>query len=86
MRGCGISESASAQVQRGTLGKVDRDLAEQPIHGMPSDAFYDHIYWDATKLLEAFIFNIDIPTIACINGPGFHTDACERNSDAPSGG
>jgi enoyl-CoA hydratase/carnithine racemase len=25
-------------------------------------------------LLEAFVFNIDIPTIACINGPGFHTE------------
>src|ERR1700680_4952921 len=49
----------------------DRNLDEQPIHGMPSDAFYDHIYWDATKLLEAFIVNIDIPTIACINGQPF---------------
>ena len=41
---------------------------------MPPDAFYDQIYADATKLLEAFIFNIDIPTIACINGPGSHTE------------
>jgi enoyl-CoA hydratase/carnithine racemase len=39
-----------------------------------ADAFYDQIYSDATKLLEAFIFNIDIPTIACINGPGLHTE------------
>lgn len=46
---------------------------DQPLHQMPSDSFYD-VYWDATKLLEAFIFNIDIPTIACINGPGFHTE------------
>jgi hypothetical protein len=52
------------------IGGFDRNLAEQPIHEMPQDSFYDHIYWDATKLLEAFIFNIDIPTIACINGPG----------------
>jgi enoyl-CoA hydratase/carnithine racemase len=56
------------------IGGFDRNLAEQPIHEMPSDSFYDHIYWDATKLLEAFIFNIDIPTIACIKGPGFHTE------------
>ncbi len=41
---------------------------------MPADAFYDQIYADATKLLESFIFNIDIPTIACINGPGSHTE------------
>lgn len=46
----------------------------QPLHAMPSDTFYDQIYWDATKLLEAFIFNIDIPTIGCINGPGMHTE------------
>ena len=41
---------------------------------LPPDAFYDQIYSDATKLLEAFVFNIDIPTIACINGPGLHTE------------
>jgi hypothetical protein len=34
------------------IGGFDRNLAEQPIHQMPADAFYDHIYWDATKLLE----------------------------------
>jgi enoyl-CoA hydratase/carnithine racemase len=41
---------------------------------MPSDMFYEQGYLDATKLLESFIFNIDIPTIACINGPGLHTE------------
>ena len=56
------------------IGGFDRNMAEQPIAQMPSDAFYDHVYWDATKLLEAFVFNIDIPTVACINGPGFHTE------------
>ncbi|HJU09442.1 MAG TPA: enoyl-CoA hydratase/isomerase family protein [Candidatus Binataceae bacterium] len=56
------------------IGGFDRNMAEQPISQMPADAFYDHIYWDATKLLEAFVFNVDIPTIACINGPGFHTE------------
>ena len=40
----------------------------------PGDVFYDQLYHDATKLLEAFIFNIEIPTIACINGPGLHTE------------
>src|SRR6201999_4415099 len=48
--------------------------AAKAIAGMPSDPFYDQIYADATKLLESFIFNIDIPTIACINGPGSHTE------------
>jgi enoyl-CoA hydratase/carnithine racemase len=41
---------------------------------MPPDMFFEQGYSDATKLLESFIFNIDIPTIACINGPGLHTE------------
>jgi enoyl-CoA hydratase/carnithine racemase len=52
----------------------DRSFRDQPIGEMASDAFYDQVYWDATKLVESFVFNIDIPTIACINGPGFHTE------------
>jgi enoyl-CoA hydratase/carnithine racemase len=56
------------------IGGFDPDFAAQSLHEMPADAFYDQIYTDATKLLEAFIFNIDIPTIACINGPGLHTE------------
>jgi hypothetical protein len=38
-----------------------------------------YLYHDATKLLEAFIFNIEIPTIACINGPGLHTEFALQN-------
>ena len=37
-------------------------------------------YEDAFKLLENFVFGIDIPTIAAINGPGIHTEvalACD---------
>jgi len=56
------------------IGGFDPDFAAQSLHEMPADAFYDQIYSDATKLLEAFIFNIDIPTIACINGSGLHTE------------
>ena len=56
------------------IGGFDPDFAAQSLHELPADAFYDQIYSDATKLLEAFIFNIDIPTIACINGPGLHTE------------
>jgi enoyl-CoA hydratase/carnithine racemase len=50
------------------------EMTKEPLHELPADAFYDQIYSDATKLLEAFIFNIDIPTIACINGSGLHTE------------
>ena len=35
---------------------------------------YDTYYTDGTKLLENLIFNVDIPTIAAVNGPGFHTE------------
>jgi len=56
------------------IGGFDPQFAAQSLHELPADAFYDQIYADATKLLEAFIFNIDIPTIACINGPGLHTE------------
>jgi enoyl-CoA hydratase/carnithine racemase len=35
---------------------------------------YDTYYADATKLLENLIFDVNIPTIAAVNGPGFHTE------------
>jgi enoyl-CoA hydratase/carnithine racemase len=56
------------------IAGFDPEFATQSLGELPADAFYDQIYWDATKLLEAFIFNIDIPTIACINGSGLHTE------------
>jgi enoyl-CoA hydratase/carnithine racemase len=41
----------------------------------PRDFAYEHTYYDATKLLENFVFGIDIPTIAAINGPSLaHTE------------
>ncbi|MCT9932262.1 enoyl-CoA hydratase/isomerase family protein [Planotetraspora sp. A-T 1434] len=41
----------------------------------PKDFAYEHAYYDATKLLENFVFGIDIPTIAAINGPSLaHTE------------
>ena len=56
------------------IAGFDPEMAKLPFHEMTADVFYDQIYADATKLLEAFIFNIDIPTIACINGSGLHTE------------
>jgi enoyl-CoA hydratase/carnithine racemase len=42
---------------------------------LPADFAYEHAYYDATKLLENFVFGIDIPTIAAINGPSpAHTE------------
>ncbi|NUR85281.1 MAG: enoyl-CoA hydratase/isomerase family protein [Nonomuraea sp.] len=41
----------------------------------PRDFGYEHTYYDAVKLLENFVFAIDIPTIAAINGPSIaHTE------------
>lgn len=41
----------------------------------PQDFAYEHGYYDATKLMENFVFAIDIPTIAAINGPSIaHTE------------
>jgi enoyl-CoA hydratase/carnithine racemase len=56
------------------IAGFDPEMSKLPFHEMTADVFYDQIYADATKLLEAFIFNIDIPTIACINGSGLHTE------------
>ena len=56
------------------IAGFDPEMSKPPFHELPADAFYDQLYMDATKLLEAFIFNIDIPTIACINGSGLHTE------------
>ena len=56
------------------IAGFDPEFATHSLSDMSADAFYDQIYSDATKLLEAFIFNIDIPTIACINGSGLHTE------------
>jgi enoyl-CoA hydratase/carnithine racemase len=48
--------------------------AANTLQTLPTDAFYDHLVNDATKLMESFIFNLEIPTIACVNGPGMHTE------------
>ncbi|MFI6326126.1 enoyl-CoA hydratase/isomerase family protein [Nonomuraea sp. NPDC050556] len=41
----------------------------------PVDFAYERTYYDAVKLLENFVFSVDIPTIAAINGPSVaHTE------------
>jgi enoyl-CoA hydratase/carnithine racemase len=35
---------------------------------------YEHHYYDGTNMAEGFIFDLEIPTIGAINGPGFHTE------------
>jgi len=50
------------------IGYVDE--SEEP--NLPFD--YNNYYREATKLIENLIFSIDIPTIAAVNGPGYHTE------------
>jgi enoyl-CoA hydratase/carnithine racemase len=35
---------------------------------------YDMWYLDSAKLIENLLWSVDIPAIAAINGPGFHTE------------
>jgi len=38
------------------------------------DLPYERGYYDSTKLVENLVFDVDIPTIGAVNGPGFHTE------------
>jgi enoyl-CoA hydratase/carnithine racemase len=55
---------------------VSADSAEGPAgNTLPKDFTYEHGFYDMQKLLENFVFGIDIPTIAAINGPSVaHTE------------
>ncbi|MET7398782.1 enoyl-CoA hydratase/isomerase family protein [Dactylosporangium sp. NPDC005572] len=53
-------------------GEATRKLMRE---ARPKDFAYERTYYDAIKLLENFVFGIDIPTIAAINGPSIaHTE------------
>lgn len=57
--------AASIQAQNESLHAAHR----------PPDHAYEHAYHDGMKLVENFVFNIDIPTIAAVNGPSAaHTE------------
>lgn len=49
------------------IQKFDKKIEDKP------SLHYDLLYYDATKIVENFIHDIDIPTISVICGPGFHT-------------
>jgi len=59
-----------------TITADPAEEADKLIRGQrPKDFAYEHGYYDATKLVENFVFAIDIPTIAAINGPSVaHTE------------
>jgi enoyl-CoA hydratase/carnithine racemase len=79
------------------LGAADRagpprDPAQEArplVEGARPPGFaYEHGYYDAAKLMENFIFAIDIPTIAAVNGPSTaHTEfalLCDITLAAPT--
>ncbi|WBX83777.1 enoyl-CoA hydratase/isomerase family protein [Sphingosinicella microcystinivorans] len=55
----------------GDLWINKRDMESYHAHSAVS---YDIWYRDSTKLVENLLWAVDIPTIAAINGPGFHTE------------
>jgi enoyl-CoA hydratase/carnithine racemase len=62
------------------IGEFD----EQSFHDVEQDPDKNVMFWntyhDATKIMENFINDIDIPTIGVINGPGLHWE-CAMMSD-----
>ncbi len=51
------------------IAKVDPRSFAQPLSAWPADELYEQ-YLDGVRLLERLVFDIQIPTIAAINGPG----------------
>jgi enoyl-CoA hydratase/carnithine racemase len=58
----------------GVQAEFPAEGMDKAINAMPPDVFHDQAYLDAYKVIEAFVFNVEIPTIACLNGAGVHTD------------
>lgn len=58
---------------------------QKPMHEEKPDYIFQQTY-DGWKLIESFVNNIDIPTIAAVNGPGIHTEfalLCDITLAAP---
>jgi enoyl-CoA hydratase/carnithine racemase len=51
------------------IAGVDPRSFAQPLSAWPADELYEQ-YVDGLRLLERLVFDIQIPTIAAINGPG----------------
>lgn len=55
------------------IAGIDPSVVQSPLHTLTADQAYGQFY-DAHKLIENLVFAIDTPTIAAVNGPGFHTE------------
>ncbi len=73
----GADRENEVMILTGTGDYWLHEFNEQSFH-MDHEEFrrrcYDIWYLDGTKLQENMIWAIDIPVIAAINGPGFHTE------------
>ena len=56
------------------IGEFDHESFRELEDDPDDDKRYNSTYHDATKIVENFVNDIDIPTIAAINGPGLHTE------------
>jgi enoyl-CoA hydratase/carnithine racemase len=56
------------------IGDFDHSSFQEVEASRNPDLKYNTGYHDCTKLVENFIWDIDIPTIAALNGPGLHTE------------
>ena len=56
------------------IGEFDHESFDQLEEDPNDDTRYNATYHDATKLVENWVNDIDIPTISVINGPGLHTE------------
>ncbi len=62
------------------IGEFDKESFAEVEHSNDPDKKFNSSYHDATKLVENFVFDMNIPTIGAINGPGLHWE-CAMMSD-----
>jgi enoyl-CoA hydratase/carnithine racemase len=62
------------------IGEFDHESFAEVEHDPDPNRIFNSSYHDATKIMENFVFDIDIPTIGAINGPGLQWE-CALMSD-----
>lgn len=56
------------------IGGFDPESFATPFQDWPADVLYEHVFYDAVKLVENVVHGIDIPIVAAINGNGPHRE------------
>ncbi|ODU70070.1 MAG: hypothetical protein ABT11_09815 [Novosphingobium sp. SCN 66-18] len=82
-RAVGADRENEVMILTGTgdywVGSVNKENSAEPqADGEPMPSFasfiYDTFHIDGTKIVEEFIWNLNIPVIRAVNGPGFHAE------------